>query len=100
MTNLDDVLRRRPVDRERVNALKRQMLDEVRAYRLRELREESALTQVELASRMNVTQARVSHLESGEIHRAQLDTLRKYAEAIGGELRVEIALGDQVHRIA
>ncbi|MDX2026890.1 helix-turn-helix transcriptional regulator [Microcella sp.] len=100
MTNLDDVLRRRPVDRERVNALKRQMLDEVRAYRLRELREESALTQVELASRMNVTQARVSHLESGEIDRAQLDTLRKYAEAIGGELRVEIALGDQVHRIA
>lgn len=76
------------------------MLDEVRAYRLRELREESALTQVELASRMNVTQARVSHLESGEIDRAQLDTLRKYAEAIGGELRVEIALGDQVHRIA
>jgi predicted XRE-type DNA-binding protein len=100
VTNLDDVLRRRPVDRERVNALKRQMLDEVRAYRLRELREESALTQVELASRMNVTQARVSHLESGEIDRAQLDTLRKYAEAIGGELRVEIALGDQVHRIA
>ena len=100
MTNLDDVLRRRPVDRERVNAIKRQMLDEVRAYRLRELREESALTQVELASRMNVTQARVSHLESGEIDRAQLDTLRKYAEAIGGELRVEIALGDQVHRIA
>ena len=100
MTKLDDVLRRRPVDRERVNALKRQMLDEVRAYRLRELREESALTQVELASRMNVTQARVSHLESGEIDRAQLDTLRKYAEAIGGELRVEIALGDQVHRIA
>jgi predicted transcriptional regulator len=100
VTNLDDVLHRRPVDRERVNAIKRQMLDEVRAYRLRELREEFALTQVELASRMNVTQARVSHLESGEIDRAQLDTLRKYAEAIGGELRVEIALGDQVHRIA
>ncbi|MDO9590886.1 MAG: XRE family transcriptional regulator [Microcella sp.] len=76
------------------------MLDEVRAYRLRELREGSALTQVELASRMKVSQTRVSHLENGEIDRAQLDTLRKYAEAIGGELRVEIALGDEVHRIA
>jgi predicted transcriptional regulator len=100
LTGLDDVLRRRPVEREVVDAHKRRMLDEVRAYRLRELREGSALTQVELASRMSVSQARVSHLESGELDRAQLDTLRKYAEAIGGELRVEIALGDEVHRIA
>lgn len=100
MTSLDDMLRRRPVDRERVDSLKRQLLDEVRAYRLRELREGSALTQVEVAHRMNVSQSRVSHLENGEIDRAQLDTLRKYAEAIGGELRVEITLGDEVHRIA
>lgn len=100
MTGIDDVLRRRPADRGVVDAHKRRMLDEVRAYRLRELREWSSLTQAELASRMNVSQTRVSHLESGEINRAQLETLRKYAEAIGGELRVEIALGDEVHRIA
>ena len=100
MTSLDDLLRRRPVDRTRVDAVKRRMLDEVRAFRLRELREASALTQVDLANRMNVSQSRVSHLESGEIDRAQLDTLRRYAEAIGGELRVEIVFGDEVHRIA
>jgi predicted XRE-type DNA-binding protein len=100
VTGIDDVLRRRPADRGVVDAHKRRMLDEVRAYRLRELREWSSLTQAQLASRMNVSQTRVSHLESGEINRAQLETLRKYAEAIGGELRVEIALGDEVHRIA
>jgi len=100
MTGIDEVVKRRPPNRRAVDEHKQRMLDEVRAYRLRELREWSSLTQVELASRMNVSQTRVSHLESGEINRAQLETLRKYAEAIGGELRVEIALGDEVHRIA
>jgi DNA-binding XRE family transcriptional regulator len=36
---------------------------EVRAYRLREVREEQGLTQVELAERMQVTQPTVSQLE-------------------------------------
>lgn len=38
-----------PVDRECVEAHKKRMLAEVRAYRLRELREQAGLTQAQLA---------------------------------------------------
>ena len=41
-----------------------------------------------------VNQNRVSRIEHGDIERARLDTLRKYVEAVGGELRVEVIIGD------
>lgn len=97
---LDKLLRERPVDRVEVDAQKRRMLEEVRAYRLRELREASDLTQVELAVRLNVSQNRVSRIEHGDIERTQVDTLRKYVEAVGGHLRVEVELGDERIQIA
>jgi transcriptional regulator with XRE-family HTH domain len=88
------------VDREAVEAHKKRMVDEVRAYRLRELREASSLTQVELASRLHVSQNRVSRIEHGDIERAQVDTLRKYVEAVGGTLRIEVEYGDERIQIA
>lgn len=97
---VDELLRERPVDRVAVDANKRRMLEEVRAYRLRELREASDLTQIELAVRLNVSQNRVSRLERGDIERTQVDTLRKYVEAVGGHLRVEVELGDERIQIA
>ncbi len=97
---LDELLRQRPVDRARVDAQKKRMLDEVRAYRLRELREASELTQVELAERLQVSQNRVSRIEHGDIERAQVDTLRRYVEAVGGHLRIEVELGDERIQIA
>lgn len=98
--SLDELLRDRPVDRVQVDAHKRRMLDEVRAYRLRELREASELTQVELATRLQVSQNRVSRIEHGDIERAQIDTLRKYVEAVGGRLRIEVEIGDERIQIA
>ena len=76
------------------------MLDEVRSYRLRELRERLDLTQVELAKRLDVSQNRVSKIEHGDIERSQLDTLRRYVEAVGGELSVEVSIGDERFLIA
>lgn len=98
--SMEELLAKRPVDRAAVNAHKKRMLDEVRAYRLRELREASELTQIELAGRLHVSQNRVSRIEHGDIDRAQVDTLRKYVEALGGRLRVEVELGDERIRIA
>lgn len=98
--SLDELVRDRPVDRAQVDALKKRMLDEVRAYRLRELREASELTQVELATRLQVSQNRVSRIEHGDIERAQVDTLRKYVEAVGGRLRIEVEIGDERIQIA
>ncbi len=92
---LEGMLQKRPVNREVVEAHKKRMLAEMRSYRLRELREASDLTQVELASRLKVSQNRVSRIEQGDIEHSQIDTLRKYVEAIGGGLRVEVEIGDE-----
>ena len=50
-------------------ASRARMLVETRAYRLREMREEQGLTQVELAARMYVTQPSVSALERGDLEK-------------------------------
>jgi predicted transcriptional regulator len=97
---LDDVLTKRPVNRVSVDEHKRRMLEEVRAYQLRELREALGLTQVELADALDVSQNRVSRLEHGDIERTQVDTLRRYVEAVGGQLHVEVEIGDRRIQIA
>ncbi len=89
-----------PVDREAVDGIKREMLAEVRAYRLRELREQAAMTQVQLADALDVSQNRISRIEHGDIERTQVDTLRKYVEAFGGTLHIEVILDDTSFTIA
>jgi predicted transcriptional regulator len=97
--SIESVLAKRPVDRAVVDRLNKRMLDEVRAYRLRELREALSLTQVQLAALLDVSQNRVSRLEHGDLERTQVDTLRRYVEAVGGQLRLEVEIGDQRVRI-
>lgn len=100
MTTLDELTSRRPPRREVVDAHKERMLAETRAWRLRELREQVALTQVELAQDLEVSQNRVSRIERGEIESTQVDTLRRYVAALGGTLRLEVQIGDQIFQIA
>ena len=86
-TSLSDLLQQRPVDRRAVDSHKRRMLAEIR---LRQLREALDVTQVELAELLQVSQNRVSRIENGDIERSQVDTLRRYVEALGGTLHVEV----------
>lgn len=53
---------------------------------LRTLREATGLTQEELAKRVEITQSQLSKLERREDHR--ISTLRRYIEALGGELEI------------
>ncbi len=56
---------------------RRQLIDElVRA------RQESALSQTEIAARMGTSQSAVARLESGELD-ARLSTVERYAAALG-----------------
>ena len=89
-----------PERRANVEAHRQRMLAEVRAYRLRELREQRLLSQNELAQRINVSQRRVSGIETGNIEKTQVETLRRYAEAIGGTLRVEVELDGDRFQVA
>ena len=71
-----------------------------RAYQLKELRTRAGFTQANIAQAMEVGQNSVSQIESGGAEHSRLDTLRKYAEALGGQLKVEIEFGDTNYRIA
>ncbi|MDR0945691.1 MAG: helix-turn-helix domain-containing protein [Bifidobacteriaceae bacterium] len=86
---------RRGLDRDKIAELADRMHQEVEAYRLKELREASGLTQTDIAQRLGVSQARVSAIEHGDTGSTRLNTLRRYAQALGGRLRVEVDMGNQ-----
>jgi DNA-binding XRE family transcriptional regulator len=71
-----------------------------RAYQLSEVRRDLGLTQVEVAKRMGVSQARVSAIERGRVSSAEVDTLRAYVAALGGEVEVIARFGDKSLRVA
>ena len=98
--SLKDFVAEHPVNRERVDEHKERMLAEVRAYRLRELREEAGLTQAQLAERIGVGQRQVSKIEHGDLESAKAGTIRSYLEAVGGGLSIEYVLGDQRVQVA
>lgn len=97
---LDDLLRERPGNPERQAAHQERMLAEVRAYKLRELREMLALTQTDVAESLEISQKRVSEIERGKVDFTKVDTLRRYADALGGTLRVDVQVGDETFQIA
>ena len=72
-----------PERRQRVEAKKSEMLAEMP---LRELRKAMALTQQELADRLQVNQPAVAKLEQRTD--MYISSLRSYIESIGGQLRV------------
>lgn len=76
------------------------MLAEVRAYRLRELREQAGLTQAELATRIGVGQRQVSKIENGDLENTKISTIRGYLEAVGSSLTIEYVSGEQKIRVA
>jgi transcriptional regulator with XRE-family HTH domain len=100
MTSLEELKIARPVDEAAVADYKEQMLRELRAYQLRELREATQQTQVEVARRLHVSQNRISALERGDIERTQIETLRRYAKALGGTLHVEVRIDDKSFFVA
>jgi DNA-binding XRE family transcriptional regulator len=82
---------RRPVDPERrasLDQIKSAMRD---AMALADLREDRGLTQSALADRLAITRSRVSKIEREDD--LYMSTLRRYVEAMGGELQV-LALFD------
>ena len=97
---LDDLLAERPGNPDAQAAHMKRMLAEVRAYKLRELREMLAMTQTDVAQVLAISQKRVSEIERGQVDFTKVDTLRRYADALGGTLKVEVQVGDETYMIA
>lgn len=74
------------------------MLDEARGWRLAELRRRRGLTQEQVATRMEVTTARISQIENGDV--ATQDVLDRYIAALGGTLKLIADFGDEQLKIA
>lgn len=72
----------------RVNERARAAID---ALSLRELRQTLELTQQQVADKAAMTQSELSRLESRGDHR--VSTLRRYVEALGGELEISVVMG-------
>ena len=97
---MEDFLAEHPVDRATVEEHKQRMLAEVRAYRLRELREAAGLTQAEVAARIGVSQRQVSKIERGDLNNSRIGTIRGYLAAVGGDLIIEYETGDARVQVA
>lgn len=83
-----------PADRERI---RREAVAELQEMNLKNIREAAGKTQAEVAEALKITQGQVSLTEQREDHR--LSTLRRYVEALGGELEVIANFGDRRIRL-
>ena len=83
------------LDEARLEEQTRQRLAELRANRLAEIRESAGLNQTDVASRLGVSQSRVSRIERGDLDRTELATVRAYVGALGGEVEIVAKFGDE-----
>lgn len=61
-------------------------------------RKNTGLTQVQVATAMGVSQARVSQIEHGKV--TEVDAIRGYVEALGGTVDVVARVGDWTVKVA
>lgn len=80
-----------------VEEIRKEAEEEVLAMNLRELREATGKTQVEAAILAEMSQGELSRAERRDDH--LMSTLRRYVEALGGELEVFANIGGQRVRL-
>ena len=86
---LNEMLASRSVgSQQRIQEMANELLLEVR---LQALREELEVSQVELASVLGISQPAVVAMEQRGNH-IKLSTMKRYVEALGGKLRVDVEL--------
>ena len=69
-------------------------------HNLRQVRKRRMVTQTALADLLKVSQNRISQIERGNLVTAQVGTLERYIEALGGELTVSAKFGDETFVLA
>ena len=73
--------------------MRARVAQELEEITLKDLRRQLALTQVELGRALAMSQSELSRLESRGDHLTS--TLRRYVEALGGELEVTAVFGER-----
>jgi len=93
-SELRNEVKARPGGNERLAAKRAETLEEIRLY---ELRHTEAISQAELAGRLDVTQGAISKLEHSEDVR--VSTLRQYLEALGARLELVAVFEEEQRRV-
>jgi DNA-binding XRE family transcriptional regulator len=70
----------------------------IRGHQLAEMRKAAGVTQAGLAELLNVSQARISKIENGEI--SGIEVIRAYVTALGGTVDLVATLGDRTWNVA
>jgi DNA-binding Xre family transcriptional regulator len=93
-SELRDQVLVRPGAAERLERARAATLEEIRLY---ELRHAEAMSQAELAGRLDITQSAVSKLEHADDVR--VSTLRQYLDALGARLELVAVFDDDDRRV-
>ncbi len=93
-SELSDKVVAKPGAPERMAVLRAGTLEEIRLF---ELRHGEAISQAELAGRLDVTQGAISKLEHSDDVR--VSTLRQYLEALGARLELVAVFDDDERRV-
>jgi transcriptional regulator with XRE-family HTH domain len=93
-SNLRDEVLARPGAEERLAKKRAETLEEIRLY---ELRHAEAVSQAELAGRLDVTQGAISKFEHAEDVR--VSTLREYLDALGARLELVAVFDEEDRRV-
>jgi len=94
LSELGEEFMTRPGADEALARARAETLEEIRLY---ELRHQEALSQVEIAGRLDVTQGAISTLEHADDVR--VSTLRNYLEALGARLELIAVFDDDDRRV-
>ncbi len=90
---LRDELRAQPGSEDAIDRARQESAEELRLY---ELRHAEAVSQAELAGRLEVTQGAISKFEHADDVR--ISTLRQYLEALGARLELIAVFDDEDER--
>lgn len=93
-SELRDEVLAKPGAKERLAQKRAETLEEIRLY---ELRRAEAVSQVELAGRLEVTQGAISKFEHADDVR--VSTLREYLDALGARLELVAVFDDEDRRV-
>jgi DNA-binding XRE family transcriptional regulator len=76
----------------------RRLEDQQQGWRLAEMRRRRGFTQAQVAERMEVSVARVSQIENGDV--STRDVLDRYVRALGGTLMLVAAFDDELLKVS
>lgn len=86
-------IRHRGKSPERIRAVRERVDAELAAMSLREVREAAGMTQTEAAEAAEMTQSELSKIERRDD--LKISTVRRYVEALGGQLEVTAVVGNK-----